>query len=92
MNPHDIKMEYISKVFFYIIPKVENMWYFNAQQLALNHTADKRGINTTLHDDDKVMLEGDARDSTLWGLQRCWLQEDIVVGVTDGECCGTNMR
>lgn len=51
-NPHNMKMECISNVFF-------------AQQIALDHAVEERDM--TFHDNDKVGLEGDARDSVLWG-------------------------
>lgn len=54
-NPHDMKMECISNLFF-------------AQQIALDHVVEERDIDMTFHDNDKAGLEGDARDSVLWGL------------------------
>lgn len=45
MNPHDIKMEDISNVFFDTITGVSTMRYFNAQQIALDHRVEEREIN-----------------------------------------------
>lgn len=71
-NPHGMKMEWISNVFLDTLPKISNVRYFNAQQTALDHVVDW-DIDMTLQDNDKVGLEGDARDSALWGLQQRWL-------------------
>lgn len=41
MNPYDIEMENISKVFFDTMSGASNMRYFNAQGLAHEHQAEE---------------------------------------------------
>lgn len=61
------------------------MRYLNAKQFTLDHRVEGRDINLTMHDDDKVPLEGDGKDCALQHIQHRWPEEDLRVGVAKGD-------